>query len=64
MFIIMMRANFILVKTSAWLEGRKMHTDGVAIKMSSWRVVDIDTEEDWSRAEFFAFVFIKTKVMK
>lgn len=35
---------------SAWLEGRKMHA-GIGYCMPSWRVIDIDTMDDWKRAE-------------
>lgn len=35
----------------AWLAGKRMHTDGIAFQIPSWRVVDIDTEADWKRAE-------------
>ena len=28
-----------------------MHTDGVSIKIPSWRALDIDTDEDWEKAE-------------
>jgi len=56
--------QFYFGKTSAWLQGGKMHTDGVAIKMPSWRVVDIDTEEDWSRAEFLQSYLLQKKALK
>jgi pseudaminic acid cytidylyltransferase len=35
----------------AWLEKKKMHTDGLGITIPSWRVVDIDSMDDWIRAE-------------
>lgn len=35
----------------AWLEHKKMHTDGLGMPIPNWRVVDIDSEDDWSRAE-------------
>jgi pseudaminic acid cytidylyltransferase len=34
----------------AWLEHKKMHTDGLAMPIPNWRVVDIDSEDDWIRA--------------
>lgn len=37
---------------SAWLEGKKMHTDGIGMPIPNWRVVDIDTEDDWIRASY------------
>jgi pseudaminic acid cytidylyltransferase len=35
---------------SAWLENKKMHTDGIGMPIPNWRVVDIDSEDDWKRA--------------
>ena len=34
----------------AWLEQKKMHTDGLGMPIPNWRVVDIDSEDDWIRA--------------
>ncbi len=36
---------------SAWLAQKRMHTDGIGMTIPSWRVVDIDSEDDWRRAE-------------
>ncbi|ODT77421.1 MAG: pseudaminic acid cytidylyltransferase [Pelagibacterium sp. SCN 64-44] len=35
----------------AWLAGLTLHTHGKTIVLPEWRVVDIDTPEDWARAE-------------
>jgi pseudaminic acid cytidylyltransferase len=35
----------------AWMAGKKMHTAGLGMKIPNWRVVDIDSMEDWERAE-------------
>ena len=35
----------------AWLEQKKMHTDGLGMTIPSWRVADIDSMDDWIRAE-------------
>ena len=35
----------------AWLTKAKLHSGGVGLRIPSWRVVDIDTGEDWVRAE-------------
>jgi pseudaminic acid cytidylyltransferase len=43
--------QFYWGKASAWLDHKKMHTDGIGMPIPSWRVVDIDTHEDWARAE-------------
>lgn len=43
--------QFYWGKSSAWLEEKKMHTDGLGMPIPNWRVVDIDSEDDWVRAE-------------
>lgn len=35
----------------AWLTNTRLHSSGVGLAIPSWRVVDIDTNEDWARAE-------------
>lgn len=37
--------------TKAWLDGLNIHLHGRTIVLPNWRVVDIDTPEDWERAE-------------
>ncbi len=36
---------------AAWLAGLNIHANGRAIVLPEWRVVDIDTPDDWERAE-------------
>ena len=43
--------QFYWGKASAWLEHKKMHTAGIGMPIPHWRVVDIDSEDDWRRAE-------------
>lgn len=43
--------QFYWGKASAWLEYRRMHTDGLGMVIPCWRVVDIDSMNDWRRAE-------------
>ena len=43
--------QFYWGQAKAWLDNKKMHTDGIGVIVPSWRFVDIDNEEDWSRAE-------------
>tara|TARA_B110000503_G_C6954902_1_gene332566 strand:+ start:71 stop:754 length:684 start_codon:yes stop_codon:yes gene_type:complete len=43
--------QFYWGKAESWRELKKMHTDGLGIEIPSYRVVDIDTEDDWKRAE-------------
>lgn len=46
--------QFYWGKTDAWLSNALIHTGGLAYKIPSWRVVDIDTPEDWKRAEILS----------
>ncbi len=43
--------QFYWGKVSSWLAHKKMHTDGLGMPIPNWRVVDIDTMDDWQRAE-------------
>ncbi len=38
-------------KATAWLAHKRMHSTGLGYPIPHWRVVDIDTEDDWKRAE-------------
>jgi pseudaminic acid cytidylyltransferase len=42
--------QFYWGKTSAWVAHKKMHTAGLGMPIPNWRVVDIDSEDDWLRA--------------
>jgi len=37
--------------TKAWFDNDNIHLTGVGLVIPNWRVVDIDTQEDWMRAE-------------
>ena len=39
---------------NAWRNALPMHTSGIAVPLPSYRFVDIDTQEDWVRAELTA----------
>lgn len=41
----------------AWLQKKKMHTDGLGMIIPKWRVVDIDCVDDWVRAEMIFKTF-------
>lgn len=41
-------------KASAWVNGLRMHSNGYGYVMDGLNLVDIDTLEDWSRAERIA----------
>jgi pseudaminic acid cytidylyltransferase len=43
--------QFYWGKTEAWLSGVSPHQTGKSLVIPEWRVVDIDTPDDWSRAE-------------
>ena len=43
--------QFYWGRASAWLEHKRMHTDGLGMAIPNWRVVDIDSIDDWKRAE-------------
>lgn len=43
--------QFYWGKTSAWLQNLNLHLNGVTLLVPEWRAVDIDTPDDWERAE-------------
>jgi len=43
--------QFYWGKATAWLAQKKMHTDGLGMPVPNWKVVDIDSADDWARAE-------------
>lgn len=43
--------QFYWGKATAWLAQKKMHSDGLGMRIPNWRVVDIDNLDDWKRAE-------------
>lgn len=43
--------QFYWGKTNAWLRNPKLHHSSVGYVIPSWRAIDIDTPEDWLRAE-------------
>lgn len=43
--------QFYWGRAEAWLKNPKIHSSGIGYVIPNWRVVDIDTEEDWVRAE-------------
>jgi pseudaminic acid cytidylyltransferase len=48
-------AQFYWGKPAAWLEGRRVFApSSTAVVIPRWRVQDIDTPEDWERAELLA----------
>lgn len=49
--------QFYWGKSQAWLDGLRMHTDGLGMAIPHWRVVDIDNADDWQRAEIIHKTF-------
>jgi pseudaminic acid cytidylyltransferase len=43
--------QFYWGKSAAWLALKRMHSSGLGLVVPHWRTVDIDTEEDFKRAE-------------
>jgi len=43
--------QFYWGRVEAWAGERKMHSEGAGLVMPHWRSLDIDTVEDWKRAE-------------
>ena len=43
--------QFYWGKVSSWLDGLGLQSHGSGLLVPQWRVVDIDTPEDWHRAE-------------
>jgi len=43
--------QFYWGKTEAWLGSPKLHSQGIGFIIPQWRVVDMDTPDDWIRGE-------------
>lgn len=43
--------QFYWGRVEAWVAQRRLHSEGAGLVIPHWRVVDIDTAEDWTRAE-------------
>jgi pseudaminic acid cytidylyltransferase len=43
--------QFYWGKTDTWLINPRIHSSGIGYIIPNWRVVDIDTSDDWFRAE-------------
>jgi pseudaminic acid cytidylyltransferase len=49
--------QFYWGRAQAWLAGKTIHPHGAGLVIPGWRVVDIDTHEDWQRAELMYTAF-------
>lgn len=54
--------QFYWGKADAWLTNPKIHSSGLGYVIPNWRVVDIDTQDDWARAEVLAPIIMGHKV--
>ncbi len=43
--------QFYWGNTQAWLDEKNVHMHGMGYEIPSWRAIDIDTPDDWQRAE-------------
>jgi pseudaminic acid cytidylyltransferase len=43
--------QFYWGRADAWLNKTRIHSNGVGYPIPQWRSVDIDTEDDWARAQ-------------
>jgi pseudaminic acid cytidylyltransferase len=50
--------QFYFGKVDAWLAGKSLHEHGRGLHIPEARVIDIDTPEDWERAQLF-YRFLK-----
>lgn len=51
--------QFYWGRRQAWLDGLNIHANGTTIVLPEWRVVDIDTPDDWERAELLYRALVK-----
>ena len=54
--------QFYWGKAKAWLTNPKIHSTGLGYVIPNWRVIDIDTLDDWKRAEMLAPIIMDTKI--
>lgn len=55
--------QFYWGKTSAWLQGLNLHLNGVTLIVPEWRAVDIDTPDDWERAELLYSALLNKRML-
>lgn len=49
--------QFYWGRAAAWTRGLNIHQHGCTLVLPEWRVIDIDTPDDWDRAERMARAF-------
>jgi len=50
--------QFYWGQADAWLSNFNIHSSGLGYAIPNWRVVDIDTSDDWARAEMLALAIM------
>jgi len=55
--------QFYWGSVDAWLSNFKIHSNGLGYRIPNWRVVDIDTPDDWMRAELIFQSIINNKLI-
>jgi pseudaminic acid cytidylyltransferase len=55
--------QFYWGKSDAWLTNLRIHSSGLGYPIPNWRVVDIDTLDDWLRAELIYRSIINNTVI-
>ncbi len=43
--------QFVWGRTQAWVDGLPIFGNAIGYELAAWRTIDLDTEEDWKRAE-------------
>jgi pseudaminic acid cytidylyltransferase len=56
--------QFYWGETGAWLKNAAIHSSGIGYVIPNWRVVDIDTEQDWRRAEMMYSAYHRINSLK
>jgi len=52
--------QFYWGKADDWMQNPKIHSQGMGYVIPNWRVVDIDTPDDWKRAELTYEVLVNS----
>ena len=47
---------------TAWLSNAPIHSGGLGLTVPSWRFIDIDTPDDWRRAEILSMTLEQLRV--
>jgi pseudaminic acid cytidylyltransferase len=52
--------QFYWGNVQTWMTGSGIHSEGTGLVIPNWRVVDVDTQDDWERAELLYKVLVKS----